>query len=116
MLLRPLLGLGLELLHVIPEPIRKRWHERILRIWFSYQHLQAGQDAGDVDGGLPRAMRRHLQDVQADTTSCVHVGVVDGVDKPQLGRPERVPFSIRDRDLQLSSNPSPQASSPPYLQ
>ena len=102
MLVCPLLGHGLELVPVVSELISNLWHERIVRVWFSHQHLQAGQDAGDVDGGLPGAMRRHLQDIQADAASCVHVGVVDGGDEPELGRLERI--SLWDGDLQLEDS------------
>ncbi|KAI0558202.1 hypothetical protein FGB62_228g03 [Gracilaria domingensis] len=65
-------------------------HEPVLGIGRGHKRLNAGEHGGDVERRLPRALRRHVETVQADAPVRVDVGVVDAGDEAHARRLERV--------------------------
>lgn len=69
--------------------------QRAVNVGLSEQALDGEQDGPDIIQGRPLV----LQDVQADVTLGVHVGVVAGCEEPHRGRIVRVATGELQREL-----------------
>ena len=104
-----------HLVSVVSELLRHLRHQGIIRIRLRHQDLEAGQAARQVDGRLPRAVRRklkirhcqviclgvrcfYLQDIQTYSSSFVDIRMINFCCEPHLGRLKGI--SVRDEDLE----------------
>ena len=55
----------------------KACHSRLTWIWLGHEESDASQDRGQVQRGLPASARLRLENVQANSSLLVDVGVVD---------------------------------------
>ena len=85
---------------VLLELLRDFGDEAVVWVRVRDQLLDTCQHCAQVDCGLPRSFRWHVEGVQADAAAVVNVRVVDGRHEPDFGRLEGVPVGHCDLKLE----------------
>lgn len=78
-------------------------HETIIGIGFGHEKSQRLQHGRNVKRWLPRTFWRHVEDVQANPTSAVNIGMVDWRHVVHLWRLERIALWYKELQPELSA-------------